>query len=516
MVVKFISFEEYICFLVKNIKDYLIFIVSKDNIGRKLPQEYADLLFKLGVKTNLSAKSLNGKMWRGYVAIINCGELAYENIADDHKELRASYRGYKIYSTFYYNKQCKKAEVIKDNINYCPNKRGLNFIVFDKNGNFVNSSAIDCFEEKIVFYDITSKTTHFIELNKNKKGIGRTYFYGKEVLMKMILVLKRITPKWVKKLMKKIISTVNNFIEKHYFIKNGGEGGYIDCIEFYLTKKCNYKCEYCIGEFAPQKANANDETVESFIKLIPYLHKQATIKLIGGEPTMHPRFIDLAHCIMKYKHNLHIGTNFSLPNELFCRLIDCSERDNQIRLIVSLHLSQVKSIPDFINKLVSLKEYGNNRITINVVSVLLEEKFDLLKNVRENLMRYGINMNFQRLKINSNGVTKFCDYSEETERYLKEVFPKRKASKIVNLNPYGMLCKAGHSFVRIVTDGGVTRCYDSHPKLYNLGNINNEWRLLKNAMPCLSDKCTCLLPVDWGLLMFDNYNYKLADKLMRR
>jgi len=334
--------------------------------------------------------------------------------------------------------------------------------------------------------------------------------------MKLILVLKKITPKWVKQPIKKIISGGCNFIDKQYFVNNMRGWGDIDLVEFFLTSKCNYKCEYCTGDFTPQKANANDETMNNVIKLIPYLHERSTIKLIGGEPTIHPRFIDMAHCIMRYKHNLDIGTNFSLPNELFYRLIDCSERDNQIKLIVSLHLSQIKSIPDFIDKLVSLKEYGNDRISIGVVSVLLEEKFLLLKNVRESLMQHGINMQFQRLKIVTKEGGEFFNYSEETERYLKEAFPKRKAAKIENFNPYGMLCKAGHSFVRIDIDGGVYRCYNFHPKLFNLGNINNKWKLLKNAMPCLSDRCTCLLPVNRGLLMFDNYNYKLADKIVKR
>jgi hypothetical protein len=174
---KFINFEEYICFLIDHIKDYLIFIVSHACIGRKLSQEHADLLLRLGLKINLSAKKLSGKMWRGYIAIINCGELAYENIADNQKELKASYNEYKLYSTFWKNGQCANAEVIKDGINYCPNNmRGLNFVVFDKNGNFVNSSVIDSFDEKAVFYDLTSKQLTLIELRKIKKGLDSIYF----------------------------------------------------------------------------------------------------------------------------------------------------------------------------------------------------------------------------------------------------------------------------------------------------------------------------------------------------
>jgi len=287
----------------------------------------------------------------------------------------------------------------------------------------------------------------------------------------------------------------------------------IELIEFFITAKCNFNCEYCYGDFSPQKSHANDETIDNFIKLIPKLHKNAYIKLIGGEPTFHPRFSEVANYILKQNHSLDIGTNFSLPNDIFERLLACSELNNQIRLIVSLHLSQIKSIPEFINKIISLKNYGKDKISINVVSVLLEDKLELLKNIYEELKMHGINMSFQRLKIVTDGIAAFQNYSSETENYLKQTFPNRKASKIECLNPYGMLCKTGYSFVRIDTDGSVYRCYDFNEKLFNLGNINKDWKLLRKIMPCLSDKCTCLLPVNRGLLMFNKYNHKLADRI---
>jgi len=43
--------------------------------------------------------------------------------------------------------------------------------------------------------------------------------------MRLILALKKITPKWVKQLIKKIISSGSNFIDKQYFINNAGGGG---------------------------------------------------------------------------------------------------------------------------------------------------------------------------------------------------------------------------------------------------------------------------------------------------
>jgi len=326
----------------------------------------------------------------------------------------------------------------------------------------------------------------------------------------LFALLKRIIPKWGILFAKKAIRNFNYLSTKEYFTKDISN---INALEFHLTQKCNYKCEYCMGAYSPKSKNAGDETINNFIRLLSALNGQSVIKLIGGEPTFHPRFMDIARCVITNKHDLHIGTNFSFPNESFKKLIDESERDNQITLLVSLHLSQIKSIQDFTEKVISLKEYGKNKVFIQVSSVITNDNVKVLKSIHENLALHDIPMMLQRLKINSK--TGFYKYPEETEKYLQEYFPDRLGAKIENINPFGMLCKTGYSFIRISLDGEVNRCYNFQQKLYGLGNINKDWKPLKSIMPCLSKKCTCLLPVAWNLLEFGNNDYALAKKIAR-
>jgi len=216
--------------------------------------------------------------------------------------------------------------------------------------------------------------------------------------------------------------------------------------------------------------------------------------------------------VVKHNHDFDVGTNFSLPNKLFEKIIDESKRDNQINLIVSLHLSQVVSTEAFIEKVIALKEYGNNKIKISVVSVLKEDNFEKLLSVKEKLALHKITMGLQRFKIN-NG-KEIYKYSENIENYLNRCSPNRKASKIEHFNPFGMLCKTGYFFIRINVGGEILRCPNGQQKIFDLGNINEEWKLLKEPMPCLSNKCTCLLPVNWNLLEFDKYNKELANKIL--
>jgi len=128
------------------------------------------------------------------------------------------------------------------------------------------------------------------------------------------------------------------------------------------------------------------------------------------------------------------------------------------------------------------------------------------------LIANQINMSFQRLKTENDG---FHKYSEEIENYLKEQFPERKAANIEFSKSFGTLCKTGCKFIRIDVDGNVYRCYNYQEKLFALGNINDEYKLLKRSMPCLTNKCTCLLPVNQGFIEFKKKNNKFAENILQ-
>ena len=68
-------------------------------------------------------------------------------------------------------------------------------------------------------------------------------------------------------------------------------------IEFNITEKCNYCCEYCsqgfLNKHEPLKLkNASDEVIEGFLSLLKKLGSEYEVNLIGGEPFCHPKFIE--------------------------------------------------------------------------------------------------------------------------------------------------------------------------------------------------------------------------------
>lgn len=261
--------------------------------------------------------------------------------------------------------------------------------------------------------------------------------------------------------------------------------------------------------------SASDLVIDKFIKLLPKL-KNAYIKIIGGEAIIHPRFFELAKEIVKNNHNLSIHTNFSFPNKKFEEIIDLIQDNCKMSFIASLHLSQVDSVDNFIKKITDLRLYGGERIKLSVCSVLTEDNFLILKDVREKLFQNNIGFTFQRLLYDLN----MSSYSEEIECYLKSITPPIDASsknreRLFNLDTYGLICRAGYNMWHILPDGRVERCFNYHKALFNLGNLENNVYTLRRPLPCLSKKCSCGFPIAHGMLT-DKYNIGFAKKIEKR
>jgi MoaA/NifB/PqqE/SkfB family radical SAM enzyme len=370
-------------------------------------------------------------------------------------------------------------------------------------------------ELKEIMKKVRRASTRFFEqfvAVKNKGGYKYVFIFG------MALKIKKLSAS-----LPPFISDLENR-RKQYFRPN--YFGNIDSIEFSITKKCNYRCEYCCAGLGSDKnvkaIEASEETVRSFIGLLPKIKNKSWIKIIGGEPILHPMFFEVAEEIIKNGHVLEIATNFSLPNKNFERACDLIKDEGQLIITASLHLSQVQSVDWFIDKVVSLKKYADKKIRINVVSVLTEDNFLTLKKVRERLLLNNINFSFQRLKLEKI----YQHYSPEIESYYQSSVVNKpnqnwstNKERIVGLNTYGLMCKAGYSFLHILPSGDVIRCYDKRCYgkrkigIFYLGDIKKVVWTLKEPLPCLATKCTCLLPVMKGLILFEKRDVKLAEKI---
>ena len=85
-----------------------------------------------------------------------------------------------------------------------------------------------------------------------------------------------------------------------------------------LTNWCNYQCPYCFGidKMAPKiKAEAmNDDTFLGILNWLKKSHYSQPIHLMGGEPTLHPKFEWIVNILMEQEYPVTIFSNLATEN----------------------------------------------------------------------------------------------------------------------------------------------------------------------------------------------------------
>ena len=90
-----------------------------------------------------------------------------------------------------------------------------------------------------------------------------------------------------------------------------------------LNNYCNLKCDYCFANKVLEE-DKKGLSLKDFRWLLEFLKnsKDGNIRLIGGEPTLHPNFTDfiLESSQRDFINSIHVFTNGTYPyryNELF-------------------------------------------------------------------------------------------------------------------------------------------------------------------------------------------------------
>ncbi len=266
--------------------------------------------------------------------------------------------------------------------------------------------------------------------------------------------------------------------------------------EWSLTSKCNYACEYCYQR-GTVKEHCSDETTDAVLELFSELPGSWLIKLVGGEPLIHPRFFEICETIVKNGHSLCTTTNFSLPMSRLQHLIDICG-DNLETVTASLHLSQVKNIDDFIEKAVAFNSQKKRTTRFFVTSVAVEESFETLQSVERRLTERGVEFRYQALKLGDRYVTY---HDKRIEQYIADKLI-RNTNSIRNKSLFGVMCHTGELFFVIHVNGEVTRCYNMQPGYY-LGHVaNGDFTRFQGAKPCMARRCTCTVPANRNMIRY--------------
>lgn len=131
-------------------------------------------------------------------------------------------------------------------------------------------------------------------------------------------------------------------------------------VEWEVTLKCNYKCNYCTN-----LENIDDtldkDVLESFIIGLGQKHPGIEVFVFGGEPFLHPHIGFIIECMNKHGIPFVIQTNFSKKSVAVMKRIT-----EPFKVQISIHPTEVK--------LSQLKRLFNNNIDIRTIDVMYTGK----------------------------------------------------------------------------------------------------------------------------------------------
>lgn len=253
-------------------------------------------------------------------------------------------------------------------------------------------------------------------------------------------------------------------------------------IHWLITRRCSFSCSYC-----PPHRHDPESFQPKIESLIQALNKFETIvrnnnirlNLTGGEPTMHPDFIEFTAAAIRNKKvkALRIVTNLSCSEKTYEYLADESNlSDVKFCLVASFH-SESAILGRFIN---NLKVLVNSKVEVLVKIIPHEKGADsisrLLHEIRE-LESTKINLtvavqrirNFRNIEIN----VKYFEtkYTEQLKRWgdLREVLFENEHEKLIveRVSDFDLIIKNNlNSFFK-------WRCYTGANTLF----IDNDGRI---------------------------------------
>ena len=129
-------------------------------------------------------------------------------------------------------------------------------------------------------------------------------------------------------------------------------------VDWYIGKRCNFACSYCVDYL--HDYTSPHVPIENMKKLVDLIHAKeggnVLWSLTGGEPTIHPKFLDLcAYIKEKGSKYTSVTTNGSRTLDYHKQLFDVVDGITQ-----SFHFEFMEHrIDEYIHKFIELEKYRN-------------------------------------------------------------------------------------------------------------------------------------------------------------
>lgn len=260
-------------------------------------------------------------------------------------------------------------------------------------------------------------------------------------------------------------------------------------IKWEITRRCNYRCDYC-GIWKNNQQALNPIDIKKMAEGFNYLQGVWKFDITGGEPFLEEKIIDICREIEK-RHYITLNTNLSTPN-----VYDFADQINPERILInsSVHVTEREKIESnfssFIEKILYLQQKGFNILVGYVAHPVL---FSRIKQDIATLKSEGIqNVSIKIFNGKYNGKYYPDSFDTKQKEFLQCMEAAYPEFLILNQTHdyHGHLCQAGMKSFAMDRDGNLSRCSSVTE---NYGNLfEKQVSFDDKAKPCPETQYLCL------------------------
>lgn len=262
-----------------------------------------------------------------------------------------------------------------------------------------------------------------------------------------------------------------------------------------LYRTCNYNCSYCFTSYEDRTSKFGlAATKDGMRKIIEFFNQRGEwhIQLTGGEPTIHPYFIEFCDRISR-NHYLNIGTNNSISftklNE-FIKTIN-PKRVDYIQCSLQEADEENKRLNEFLEK---MKIYIRNGFKAYVSYVAVPDRLENVERYFNLFMNNKIPFITQVYYGKYKGQIYPESYTKEQINYLDKFMLSSMYRALMDIGvrkPLGKTCSAGHTRILVnAIDGKIYRCLNDNSCIGNI--YEDKLALDKELFTCRAKECSCI------------------------
>jgi MoaA/NifB/PqqE/SkfB family radical SAM enzyme len=280
-------------------------------------------------------------------------------------------------------------------------------------------------------------------------------------------------------------------------------------VSWNMNTLCNYRCSYCTQRFLDDRKRwAHD--VPAFLSTFSALPQDTgvpwEVKLSGGEPFLHPGFLDVVRGLRDAGLWISVVTNFSGDAAAF---VDAA--GDRLRVLsASLHL-EFADVDVFRAKAAAVQASLREGASLVVTCVATQQNLPRLVELAASFHDVGVRFKVQPEKQDREIVS----YDDAGKALLYRLGGHNGTGRIAH-DFGGQPCWAGARYFIVDDVGEAFRCYPARRyRVERLGNVTDgTFRAREAAAPCLYRSCNCTVPIARGMMPVDaSVDRFLAEEL---